>query len=201
MENDYIFLFDLDSTITKEEILPKIASKNNKVEQMKKLTEQTMMGNILFEESFRARVDMLKDISVNEVAKIVSEISLSEKLVTFLNENKERCYIVTSNLDVWIEKLMTKIGMDGHYFSSKAQVENDKILKIEKIITKESVIKMFDKKIVAVGDGSNDRVLLDCADIGIGYGGVRNIAPCLMEVINYAIYDESKLYNFLNRLV
>lgn len=200
MKEKTIFLFDLDSTVTVAEILPTIAKKIDKEEEMRILTEKTMMGAINFRESFVSRVDILKDISVTEVAKMVSEIPVSEKIVKFLQENKENCYIVTSNLDVWIIELMKKLGMENNFFSSNAIVENDHIKMISKILPKESALKKFDARIVAVGDGSNDRAMLEEADISIGYGGVRNVAPSLLEVIDYAIYDEDKLYEFLNRL-
>ena len=180
--------------------LPTIAKKNNKENEMRELTEKTMMGDLLFEESLTKRVQMLNDIPVSEVAELVQEIPVSEKLVNFLNENKERCYIVTSNLDVWICKLMKKIGMEGHYFCSNAEVKNNKIVGINQILIKESIIKKFKQNIVATGDGSNDRKMLENADIGIGYGGVRDISPALIDVIDYAFYDEEKLYEFLNVL-
>ena len=141
MNNNYMFLFDLDSTITKAEILPTIAKKNNKEAEIREITEKTMMGDLLFEESLEKRVDMLKDIPVSEVANIVEEIPVSNQLVKFLNENRENCYIVTGNLDVWISKLMKKIGMEGHYFCSKVKVENDHITKIEEILVKENIVK------------------------------------------------------------
>ena len=200
MKEKFVFLFDLDSTITKEEILPSIAKKNNKEEQMRELTEKTMMGDIPFIESFTNRVDILKNIPVSEVAEMISHIAVSEKLVKFLNENKERCYIVTSNLDVWICKLMEKIGMKDHYFCSKVQVKDDYIIKIESILSKDEVVKKFKEKVVAVGDGSNDRMMLEAADISIGYGAIRNISPSLLDVIDYAIHDENKLYELLNKL-
>ena len=42
--SDYVFLFDLDATITRAEILPEIAVKINKEQQMRELTEKTMSG-------------------------------------------------------------------------------------------------------------------------------------------------------------
>ena len=196
-----IFLFDLDSTITKEEILPSISKSINKEDEMRKLTEMTMMGEISFEESFKSRVDMLKDIPVSEVAEKISNISLNQELVKFLNKHKDICYIVTGNLDVWIDKLMKKIGMENNYFCSKALVSNNKITKISKILQKDEVVAKFKDYIVAIGDGSNDYKLLEKANLGVAFGGVRNIAPSLLEVCDYAIYDEKRLAEFLERLI
>ena len=203
MDKKNVFLFDLDSTVTTQEILPEISKKINKEQEMVELTERTMMGSIDFEESFRSRVKILSEISVSDVADLISEIMLGKEIVEFIQKNKDNCYIVTSNLDVWIEKLMKKIGMEDHCFCSHAIVQDDKIIDIEKILKKEDAVNNFKDNygIVAIGDGSNDRNMLECADISIAYGGVRNIAPILLEIVDYAIYDEKKLVEFLSRLV
>ncbi len=201
MKRRIVFLFDLDSTVTTQEILPEISKKIDRETEMRDLTEKTMMGEIGFEESFRNRVKILSDIPVSSVADFISNIGLGEEVVNFIKQNKKNCYIVTSNLDAWIEKLMDKIGMQDNYFSSHAIVKDDKILGIEKILSKEDVIKNFDATIVAIGDGSNDHAMLKAADIAIAYGGVRNVAPSLLEVADYAIYDGKTLAEFLSRLV
>lgn len=193
-----VFLFDLDSTITREEILPTIANEIGKGEEMRFLTESTMMGEIPFEESFRARVEILSSVPVSNVVPRVKNIKLNNKLVDFIRKNKDICYIVTGNLDVWIEGLMQEMGMEDRFFCSHALVENEKIEKIEKILKKEEPIDKFNGvKVVAVGDGSNDYNLLEKADVGIGFGGVRKIAPSLLEVCDYAVYTEDKLCEIL----
>lgn len=196
-----VFLFDLDSTVTREEILPTIAKELGKGAGMNALTESTMMGEIPFEESFTARVDMLKDVSVSKMAKRVSNIFLNDKIVRFIRENISNCYIVTSNLDVWIAELMEVIKIHNSVFCSKAKVENDKIVGIDKILSKEEVIGNFQNcRTVAIGDGSNDYGLLNKSDIGIAFGGVRSVAPVLYEVCDYAVYDESSLCGLLNKI-
>ena len=116
----YIFLFDLDSTITKKEILPTISEKIGKLDEMRKMTEATMRGEIPFKTSFLNRVDILKSVKVSEVQKIVSNIPLNDEIAKFIKDNKERCYVVTGNLDIWICDLMKKIGMSSHVYCSKA---------------------------------------------------------------------------------
>ena len=51
----YIFLFDLDSTVTKQEILPTISKRLGIYERMSELTESTMRGEIPFKQSFLAK--------------------------------------------------------------------------------------------------------------------------------------------------
>ena len=197
----YIFLFDLDSTVTRQEILPTVAKKVGIYQEMCSLTESTMRGEIPFKQSFLERVDLLRDIPVSEVSKTIQEIELNELLVDFIQRNKERCYIVTGNLDVWIEGLVKRIGMENNLFCSKALVKNDYIQDVFSIVDKNAVISQMVLPYVAVGDGNNDAEMIEAADVGIGYGGVRDIATSVLMCASHAIYQEDKLVDFLERLL
>lgn len=199
--SDYIFLFDLDSTITKKEILPTISEEIGKLEEMRKLTEATMRGEIPFEMSFLNRVDILSDIHVSKVSDIVENIPLNEEIVKFIIENKERCFVVTGNLDIWINKLMKKLGISNNVYCSKAQVENDRIKYVVSVADKELIAKQFVRSIVAIGDGSNDVGMAKCADIAIGFGGVREIAPELKKCVDYEFNDDKMCADFLKTLL
>lgn len=54
---------------------------------------------------------------------------------------------------------------------------------------------------VAIGDGNNDAEMIEAAEVGIGYGGVREIAPAVLACATHAIYEEEKLVEFLERLL
>ena len=199
--SDYIFLFDMDSTITRKEVLPEIAQKINRLDEMRRLTEATMRGEIPFRTSFLQRVKILSDIPVHEVNKIVSEIQLNTAIVNFIRQNSDRCYIVTGNLDVWISGLMKKIGMENHCYCSKADVVNDHIAKIVSVADKELIVRQFVQQMVTVGDGDNDSGMARMADIAIGFGGVREIAPSLIRNIDFAFYDDRRCADFLWKLL
>ena len=194
-----VYLFDLDSTVTKAEILPNIAEKIGKGAEMRELTEKTMSGDLPFEDSFRFRVDMLKNVPVSEVSAYVADIPVSGKLLEFIRENKESCYIVTNNLDVWIAGLLDRIGMQDHCFCSKAKVKDDRIVRVTGVFSKGDIIDEFPEgtRIVAVGDGSNDYDMLKRADIGISYGGVRDVSHLLYEVSDFSVFDEDRLCSLL----
>lgn len=197
----YIFLFDLDSTLTRQEILPTVSEHLDVYEKMYQLTESTMSGELPFRQSFLRRVKLLENIPVSKVRACVSGIELNEGLVGFIRRNRERCYIVTGNLDIWIEDLIKKIGIEGNVYCSKALVENDHIRDIFSIVDKSAVVSQLIMPYVAVGDGNNDAEMIEGAEIGIGYGGVRSIAPAVLECASHAIYDEDKLVEFLERLL
>ena len=197
----YIFLFDLDSTVTKQEILPTISKRLGIYERMSELTESTMRGEIPFKQSFLQRVELLKDVPVSEVNERVSRIQLNNHLVDFIQKNHDRCHIVTGNLDVWIDGVIRKLGMERNTFCSKAIVKNDYIEDVFNIVDKNAVIGQMVLPFVAIGDGNNDAEMIEAAEVGIGYGGVREIAPAVLACASHAIYDEEKLVEFLERLL
>ena len=199
--SNYIFLFDMDSTITKKEVLPEIASRIGKLDEMKKLTEATMCGELPFKTSFLLRVNILKDIPVSEVCNLVENIPLNENICEFIMKNPDRCYIVTGNLDIWICGLMKKLHMENHCYCSKADVIEDHISKIISVADKELMAKQFVQHIITIGDGDNDAGMAKVADIAIGFGGVRKIAPSLLRNIDYAFYNDKKCADFLWNLL
>lgn len=199
--SDYIFLFDLDSTISQIEILPEIAKYVGKEKEIRELTERTMQGELPFKRSFMERVEILSRTSVEEVNEMIANIPLNEGIARFIKENNDRCYVVTGNLDVWISGLMKKLGMKNHCFCSKAIVKDDHIEKVVSVLDKQLTVSQFVQPIVAIGDGDNDAEMAQLSDIGIGFGGVRNIAKSLLENIDFAFYDDETVYKFLNKLL
>lgn len=199
--NNRVFLFDLDATVTKEEILPALAEQVGLLEEMQEMTEKTMRGEIPFQSSFLARVEMLKTIRVSRVAEIVEKTPLNEELVQFIHAHASRCYIVTGNIDVWIEELIKRIGLPlSHCYCSSASVSDDYIVSVNSVVDKEKIVKQFVVPVVAVGDGSNDAEMVRLADVGIGYGGVRPVAYSLMCNATHVICDEHRLCSFLHTL-
>lgn len=197
----YIFLFDLDSTITRQEILPTVAKEIGIYEKMCSLTESTMRGEVPFSQSFLKRVELLKEIPVQEVSRMIARIRLNERLAAFIRQHMERCYIVTGNLNVWIEGLVASLGMEKNTFCSRAAVKNGYIQNVISVVDKNAVVSQMVLPFVAVGDGNNDAEMVDAARVGIGYGGVRKIAPSVLACADYAFYDEERLVYFLERLL
>lgn len=199
--HERVFLFDLDATVTKEEILPVLAEQIGLSEKMRELTEKTMRGELPFKSSFMSRVKMLGEIPISKITSLIEEIPLNEEIVKFIREHSENCYIVTGNIDAWIEKLIKKIGLPmTHCFCSSVSVKDDRISSINSILDKELVVKQFVAPVVAIGDGSNDAGMIQLAEIGIGFGGVRPVAYSLMCNATHVVYDEKRLCDFLRVL-
>lgn len=57
------------------------------------------------------------------------------------------------------------------------------------------------KMVVAIGNSESDIAMMEKADIRIGYGGIKEVMPEILSTVDYAIYEEKKLVEFLERLL
>ena len=196
-----LFVFDLDSTITKCELLPLIAGRSGLGGRMARLTEEAMRGSAPFAEDFPRRVGLLVGIPVPEAQKIVLHAPLNGEIARFLRENPERCRIVTGNLDAWIDPLVESLSMQGKCMCSKAVVCGERLLGIKSILDKAEAVATLPHPFVAIGDGSNDIGMLQAADIGIAFGGVREPSEALIAVADMVVRDEKELIQILQKLL
>lgn len=195
------FCFDLDGTITTEEILPLLAREIGLYEEISALTDATINGIIPFQKSFMLRCRLLREIPISRVRQIISTVGLHDKVVRFIQSRPEDCFIITGNLDVWVGPLAHTIG--GNLFSSTAREENDTLQTIETVINKgDIVVDLKDRydRIIAVGDGMGDVGMFENADIRIAYGGVHNPIQTLVELSDYVIFNETALCRTLDTL-
>jgi len=196
------FCFDLDGTLTSEEILPQIARHLQLYEEIDLLTNITMQGLISFDKSFKLRVKLLSSVPISEVKQIVSKINFDKKLSEFVKANKQHCYIVTGNLDVWVDEFVAK-NYGCKLYSSVADYEGNQLNDIKKIITKSDAIDELRKTydvIVAVGDGMNDCSMFEKADKAIAYGGVHQPVASLIKFSDYVVYNADSAVNLLTSL-
>lgn len=195
------FAFDLDGTITREEVLPIIASELSLEREMRTLTDLTLSGVIDFEESFRLRSAILRAVPISTVRAIVSEVELMNGIVDFIADRKESCFVVTGNLDAWIQPVLTKLGCRS--FTSTAQFDNDRLIGVSEVLNKgEAARKIFSEfsRLVTIGDSVNDIPMFAEADLRVAYGGVHDPSPSLYEISDYAVFTEETLCRLLPTL-
>ncbi|OEF97720.1 HAD-IB family phosphatase [Desulfuribacillus alkaliarsenatis] len=199
--HDTIFAFDLDGTVTKQEILPVLAKELNLYDEMSLLTKLTLDGSIDFKQSFRLRVEILKSIPISRIQEIVADIQLDSNIEAFIKQNRQRCVIVTGNLDVWIAPIIKRLECVS--FSSIANVDGDRLLSIQEILLKNKAIfetRNQAKKVVAIGESYNDISMFTEADLGVAFGGIHDPVDELIQVSNYVVYDGGALCNLLETL-
>ncbi|MCB1924837.1 MAG: HAD family phosphatase [Gammaproteobacteria bacterium] len=195
------YCFDLDGTLTAEEILPRLARDIGLFEEIATLTRATMDGLLPFENSFRLRVRLLAEVPISKVRRIIGQVPLDPRLLAFIHANLDDCYVVTGNLDVWVDGLRERLKC--RVFSSEADWDGDRVLGVRKIINKSVAIReLADEydEIVAVGDGMNDSPLFEAADVCVAYGGIHDPVETLIKMADFVTYHPEGLLNILSTL-
>jgi phosphoserine phosphatase len=202
-KTDYIFLVDLDGTLTRQELLPLIAKNFNLEEKIAELTYQCVWGKIPFEEGFLQRIELLKSIPISCIQEIVEKVPLNTRLVSFMQDHVDHCFIITGNLDVWVKPLCEKIKIPS--FTSRAIHENNYIRGVASVLNKKSIVEKLrndfsTKRFVAIGEGHNDAEMMEISDVSIAYGAVHWPANSVMTIASHIIFDEKRLCDFLKQL-
>ena len=195
------FIFDLDGTLTTRETLPVIAEHFGIQEKIASLTSETIKGNIPFVESFIQRTNILGECSASKISELLGDIELFEGVVSFIREHCDDCVIATGNLCEWIEGLAARVGC--HYESSHGNFEDDKLVKLTRILNKRAIVEEYQAqgyRVVFVGDGNNDAEAMRFADIAIASGLIHSPARSVVEVSDYAVYDERALLRLLGQI-
>lgn len=192
-----LFVFDLDSTITKCELLPFLAAPVGKAEEMAALTEQAMGENAGFAQNFADRVSLLISQPVSRLRRMAADVPLHTHIVDFICEARERCLIVTGNLDAWIDSLIERLQMRGRCFCSQALIHNDHIQSISRILDKRAVAAHLPHPFIAIGDGDNDLGLFSHADLSLGFSGARALSPRVQAAVDIIFSDEIGLASYL----
>lgn len=195
------FCFDLDGTLTKQELLPLIAASVDLEDEISVLTKATIDGFLPFDKSFKLRIRLLKDASLEAIHQFVSNVECDEAIMQFVKQNAADCYVVTGNLDVWIQPLLQQIGVT--FFASTAKMENDQLAGVEQVLHKGDAITVLRERydnIIVVGEGMNDVPMFELADWRIAYGGVHQPNDALKELSDFVVYDGEALCRLLNML-
>ena len=194
-----MFLFDLDGTVTREELLPRIAESFGVLDEIKALTQRTIAGDVPFESSLRARVSILGGFPVSSVQDVVAGVELERCILSFMAENPGRCAVVTGNLDAWLAKLERMIPAPVH--CTQVVVKGDRVSGFIDIMDKRRVRELYpNHRLCAVGDGHNDLGMFEVSDYAIAFGGVHSPARSLLEAASHVTYSADTLCRFLSQL-
>ncbi|MDI9646054.1 MAG: phosphoserine phosphatase SerB [Archaeoglobales archaeon] len=196
-----LVVFDMDSTLVDAEIIDELAKEAGVYEEVKRLTEKAMKGEMDFKSALVERVKLLKGLPAEVLEKIYSNIKLTngaKELIMNLKQAGYKVAVVSGGFSYFTDRLKEELGLD-YAFGNELEIKDGKITgRIKgRVIDAEEKAKIIDEiakienikpeNIVAVGDGANDRLMIEKAGLGIAF----NAKEALKEVADGSISKEN----------
>jgi phosphoserine phosphatase len=192
-----VIVFDMDSTIVDGEIIDEMARLAGVGKKVAILTEKGMRGEIDFSESLRARVSLLNGLKIKSLESIAKTVKLtkgSEELVAALKEMGFKVALISGGFSFFTDVLKKRLGFD-YAFGNELEIKEGRLTGrvkgrifdarrkaevLDEICHREGITR---DEVVAVGDGSNDRIMVANAGLGIAF----NAKEILNKVADGAI--------------
>ena len=222
-------VFDMDSTLIQQEVIDELARKVGKYDEVSAVTEAAMRGELDFEASLRARVKHLKGVPVSiwdELkAEIISFTPGARELTKVLKEMGWKLAVLSGGfmpLATWVKgelqldyAFANQLVVDeasgtltGELVPGAPIVHAVRKRELLEQLAQENDIPMQDT--IAVGDGSNDLLMMKAAGLGIAVNAkpkVQAEAPAkvnsetLLDVIYVIGYSKEDVEKFLGQPV
>jgi phosphoserine phosphatase len=192
-----VIVFDMDSTIVDGEIIDGMAKLIGVGEEMETLTAKGMRGEINFVQSLRSRVSLLKGLRIKSLESLAKTFKLtkgSEELIAALKEMGFKVALISGGFNYFTDILKKRLGFD-YAFGNELEIKRERLTGRVKgrIIDAQRKAEIMDEicreegitrdEVVAVGDGSNDRIMIANAGLGIAF----NAKEILKKVADGAI--------------
>lgn len=192
---------DVDSTFIQQEAIELLAAKAGVLEEVSRVTEAAMRGELDFSESLRARVALLKGLRESVIVEVQNEILLTdgaEALVKTLHEKGHCVALVSGGFSDILKPLVETLGIK-HYRANKLGIANglltgtvegaivDRAAKADALRSFAAECNVNLQDTVAIGDGANDLDMMGIAGISIAF----NAKPVVVQAADYAINEPS----------
>jgi len=178
-----VIVFDMDSTIVDGEIIDEMAKLAGVGKKVAAITAKGMRGKIDYVESLRTRVSLLKGLDIKSLLPLARTLKLtkgSEELILALKEMGFKIGLISGGFSVFTDILRKELGFD-YAFGNELETKNGRLTGrmkgkiidahrkaqiMDEICRKEGITR---EEVVAVGDGSNDRIMVANAGLGIAF--------------------------------
>jgi len=178
-----VVVFDCDSTIIQEEIIDEMAKVAGVGEDVREMTTRAMNGELSYTESVKKRVRLLRGLTIAQLEMLTRHINLTpgaEDLISTLHFMGYKVGVISGGFTFFTDYLKKRLRLD-YVYANELALENGMVTGeiqgdivdaerkgriLEEIAQKEGITA---DQIVAVGDGANDRFMLQNAGLAIAF--------------------------------
>jgi phosphoserine phosphatase len=188
-----LLVADMDSTIVGQECLDELADYAGLKERVAQITERAMQGEIDFSGALRERVRLLAGLDQRALSRCLDErvevTAGAETLVQTMRAGGASCLLVSGGFLSFAEPIAGAVGFDrvkanrliftgGKLSGEVGDPIVDAMAKREALVEAREELGLERKDVLAVGDGANDKLMIEEAGLGIAY----KAKPALAEV-------------------
>ena len=195
--NRRLFAFDMDSTLIEGEVIDELAKLAGVADEVVKVTQSAMRGEIEFQESFRRRVALLHGLPETRVRELLDTIPMvegAEQLIGTLKMLGYKTAILSGGFNFFAQHLQKRLGID-YVFANDLDIVDGivsgevrtpivdgarKAELLREIALQENISL---DQVVAVGDGANDLPMLGIAGMGIAF----RAKPLVWQTASHAV--------------
>jgi len=198
-----LLLADMDSTIVTTETLDELAEYAGLKEQISKITERAMNGEILFRDALRERVGMLAGLDGETLAKTMDRVIYSpgaRPLVRTMSADGAYTALASGGFRYFTGRVKQALGFDFE-IGNEIEIIDGKLTGeiVGEIVTKaakrETLISLAQQQgidiseTMTVGDGANDLPMLQLAGTGVAYHAHPIVIARVRHRIDHAGLD------------
>jgi phosphoserine phosphatase len=180
-----LILFDVDSTLIKQEVIDLLADKSGHGREVQQITAKAMKGEIDFAQALSKRVSLLEGLPDSVFDEVISQISFAEgfdELFSYLRKNSFLVGAVSGGFHNVLDKLFAQLQLDflkanvlevadGRLTGKITAAPVDRMAKAQALREFASLHNIELENTVAVGDGANDIDMIELAGLGVSYMG------------------------------
>jgi len=180
-----LILFDVDSTLIKQEVIDLLADKSGHGIEVQQITARAMKGEIDFAQALLKRVSLLEGLPESVFDEVISQISFAEgfdELFSYLRNNGFLVGAVSGGFHNVLDKLFAQLQLDflkanvlevvdGKLTGRITSAPVDRMAKARALREFADLHKIELENTVAVGDGANDLEMIEIAGLGVSYMG------------------------------
>ena len=198
-----LIVLDVDSTLIQGEVIEMLAAHAGFEEEVARVTEQAMAGEIDFEGSLRARVRLLAGLDESVLDEVYDQIVVTPGVRTMVRTLRRLGYrfaVVSGGFSQITQRLADDLGI--HYSrANELEIIDGKITgqivgDVVDRAGKATALREFAEKVgvgvesvIAIGDGANDLDMLNAAGLGIAYNARPVVRAAADTSVNVPYLD------------